>query len=54
VADRVVHLEITADDPERAAEFYRRTFGGKITNWGGAIDTEGNVFGITEPQRDRT
>jgi predicted enzyme related to lactoylglutathione lyase len=25
--DRVVHFEITADDPQRAAEFYRKAFG---------------------------
>ncbi len=38
MADRVVHFEITADDPERASEFYRRSFGWTITNWGGPID----------------
>jgi predicted enzyme related to lactoylglutathione lyase len=38
MADRVVHFEITADDQERAAEFYRRSFGWEITNWGGPID----------------
>jgi predicted enzyme related to lactoylglutathione lyase len=38
VADRVVHFEITADDPERAAEFYRRSFGWSIDSWGGPID----------------
>ena len=32
---RVIHFEITADDPERAAEFYRKVFGWKINNWGG-------------------
>ncbi len=35
MADRVVHFEITADHPERAAEFYRRSFGWEIDNWGG-------------------
>ena len=38
MADRVVHFEITADDPERASEFYRRSFGWSIKNWGGPID----------------
>ena len=38
MADRVVHFEITADDPERAAEFYRRSFGWSINNWGGLVD----------------
>jgi uncharacterized protein len=32
---RVVHFEIAADDPERAAEFYRRAFGWEIAGWGG-------------------
>ena len=36
--DRVVHFEITADDPERAAEFYRHSFGWTITNWEGPVD----------------
>ena len=32
---RVSHFEITADDPERAAAFYRKAFGWEITDWGG-------------------
>jgi uncharacterized protein len=32
---RVIHFEITADDPERAAEFYAKVFGWDIKNWGG-------------------
>ena len=32
---RVSHFEITADDPERAAEFYRKAFGWEINDWGG-------------------
>lgn len=31
---RVVHFEITADDPKRAAEFYRQAFGWEIAGWG--------------------
>lgn len=38
MADRVVHFEITADDPERAADFYRRTFGWEIKHWAGPFD----------------
>ncbi len=43
---RLVHFEITADDPERAAEFYRKTFGWKIERFEGGqpywlIDTGG-------------
>lgn len=37
MGNRIVHVEITADDPERAAGFYRRTFGWTITNWGGPV-----------------
>ena len=32
---RVVHFEITADDPIRAAEFYRRAFDWDLVDWGG-------------------
>ena len=32
---RVSHFEITADDPDRAAEFYRKAFGWEFTDWGG-------------------
>lgn len=32
----VVHFEIPADDPERAAKFYRELFGWDITRWEGA------------------
>ena len=35
---RVVHFEIHADDPERAATFYRRVFGWEITKWDGPFD----------------
>lgn len=33
MANRVVHFEIQADDPERAAQFYRDVFGWEITKW---------------------
>lgn len=32
---KVVHFEITADDPDRAAAFYRKAFGWTIEDWGG-------------------
>lgn len=32
---RVVHFEITADDPVRAAEFYRKAFNWDVMDWGG-------------------
>lgn len=33
--NRVVHFEIQADEPERAAQFYRDVFGWEITKWEG-------------------
>ena len=37
--NRVVHFEIQADDPERAATFYRNVFGWSIDKWdGGAME----------------
>jgi len=35
---RVVHFEIHADDPERAAKFYNRVFNWKIDKWKGPED----------------
>ena len=35
---RVVHFEIPANDPERAANFYRKAFGWKIEKWPGPMD----------------
>lgn len=32
---RVVHFEITADDPERASAFYSDVFGWKVNKWDG-------------------
>lgn len=34
---RVVHFEISAEDPDRAAEFYRKAFGWEVTDWGGGF-----------------
>ncbi|MEX0649819.1 MAG: VOC family protein [Candidatus Andersenbacteria bacterium] len=31
--NRVIHFEIQADDPERAATFYREVFGWNIEKW---------------------
>ena len=36
MAERVVHFEITAEDPERAVAFYRDTFGWTVTKFEGA------------------
>ena len=35
---RVVHFEISADDPERAISFYEGIFGWKINKWDGPIE----------------
>jgi len=35
---RVIHFEIPASDPERAANFYRKAFGWKIEKWPGPMD----------------
>jgi uncharacterized protein len=35
---RVVHFEIPADNPERAAAFYKKAFGWKIEKWPGPMD----------------
>jgi predicted enzyme related to lactoylglutathione lyase len=35
---RVVHFEIGADNPERAAKFYRKVFDWKIEKWSGPAD----------------
>jgi len=35
---RVVHFELPADDPYRAARFYSSVFGWKIEKWAGPMD----------------
>jgi uncharacterized protein len=35
---RIIHFEIPAADPERAANFYRKVFGWKIEKWPGPMD----------------
>lgn len=32
---RVIHFELAADNPERAVDFYKKTFDWKIDKWGG-------------------
>src|SRR5207248_6408536 len=38
VMPRVVHFEVHADDPERAAKFYRELFGWRVEKWSGPVD----------------
>lgn len=35
---RVIHFELPADNPERAARFYEEIFGWKVEKWGGPTD----------------
>ncbi len=35
---RVIHFEISADDPKRAKKFYEKVFGWKIDKWEGPVD----------------
>jgi predicted enzyme related to lactoylglutathione lyase len=35
---RVIHFEIHADNPERAAKFYTDLFGWRIEKWGGPME----------------
>ena len=35
---RLIQFEIHAEDPERAAEFYREVFGWGIQKWEGPVD----------------
>ncbi|MGB4571194.1 MAG: VOC family protein [Rectinemataceae bacterium] len=35
---RPIHFEFEADDPERAAKFYRDVFGWKAEKWGGPVE----------------
>ncbi|HZI56006.1 MAG TPA: VOC family protein [Verrucomicrobiae bacterium] len=35
---RVIHFEFAADNPERAAKFYREIFGWESSHWGGPAD----------------
>jgi hypothetical protein len=38
MSSRVVHFELPADDPDRAAKFYADAFGWQVTKWGGPTD----------------
>lgn len=35
---KVIHFEIDADSPDRAAKFYKTVFGWKIEKWNGPMD----------------
>ena len=46
----IVHFEIPADDPERAARFYRELFGWNVDRFEGSA-MAGNLFAVwqTDP-----
>ncbi|UCG92464.1 MAG: VOC family protein [candidate division WOR-3 bacterium] len=46
---RVVHFEISADDPERAVKFYTNVFGWTINKWKGPMDYWLLTTGKDEP-----
>jgi predicted enzyme related to lactoylglutathione lyase len=35
---RVIHFEISADNPDRAVDFYSEAFGWEIQKWAGPMD----------------
>ena len=35
---RVIHFDLSADNPERAARFYKSVFGWKVEKWQGPSD----------------
>ncbi len=35
---KIIHFEISADDPARASAFYERIFSWRIEKWGGSVD----------------
>lgn len=39
----IVHFEIPADNPERAAKFYRELFGWNVHKWGGPQSGDGGA-----------
>ena len=61
---RVIHFEIPASDPERAANFYRKAFGWKIEKWPGPMEywlvttgpegTPGINGGLTRPREGQS
>jgi uncharacterized protein len=48
--NRLVHFEIQADDPERAAQFYRDVFGWTIEKWDGPME----YWNVMTAEKDST
>ena len=49
---RIVHFEFAADNPERAANFYRDVFGWQSSSWGGPMEYWLVKTGADEPGID--
>ena len=49
---RVLHFEIPADNPQRAADFYKKVFGWKFDKWPGPTDYWLITTGKGEPGID--
>ncbi|HZD80494.1 MAG TPA: VOC family protein [Actinomycetota bacterium] len=52
MGQRLVHFEITADDPGRAVEFYRTVFGWEFATWEGPQTYFPTTTGKDEPGID--
>ena len=50
--NRVIHFDISADEPERAIRFYRDVFGWSIKKWNGPVDYWLVETGAGEPGID--
>jgi predicted enzyme related to lactoylglutathione lyase len=47
---RIVHFEISVDDPQRAVKFYNNVFGWKFESWGGG---EQEYWMVTTGEKDQ-
>jgi predicted enzyme related to lactoylglutathione lyase len=52
IMPRVVHFELPAEDPERAIQFYERTFGWEFQKWQGPMEYWLIMTGKDEPGID--
>ena len=50
--NRVIHFDISADEPQRAISFYRDVFGWNIEKWDGPVDYWLVSTGSDEPGID--
>jgi len=58
---KVIHFEISADNPQRAVKFYTEAFGWQIQNWGGqpywlvttGPEAEAGINGAIMPREEK-